>query len=125
MQFLSIFPDKLSVEKTPNNQLVGTLFFNFEQYGLQLDEQTCPVMFHPTPSGWRLSLGPMPELDVAHFDTLTQALNHYVLEVLQFDPRPADAGAGKVVKELYFDDVFFDLSSTDEFFKPVKSPKKN
>lgn len=125
MQFLSIFPSKLSVERDADNQLIGTLFFNFEQYGLQLNEQTCPVRFHATRTGWRLSLGHMSELESAHFDKLTQALNHYVLEVLQFDPRLTDAGAGQVVKELYFEDVFFDLSSADEFFKPVNSPKVN
>ena len=125
MQFLSIFPSKLSVERTSDNQWVGTLFFNFEQYGLQLNEQTCPVRFHHTSTGWRLSLGHMSELESAHFDKLTQALNHYVLEVLQFDPRLADVGVGKVVKELYFDDVFFDLSSSDGSFKPVSQPKIN
>lgn len=122
MQFLNIFPSRLRVEKAPDDQIVGTLFFNFEQYGLLFSEQECSVKFKDTLHGWRLSLGHMSDLDSAHFAKFSHALNHYVMNVLKFDPRLLDAGLGQVMKELYFEDVFFDMSSDDDTFKKV--PKK-
>jgi hypothetical protein len=122
MQFLNIFPSRLRVEKTTDDRLMGTLFFNFEQYGLLFNEQSCDVSFKPTAQGWHLSLSQMSDLDSSHFEKFTQALNHYVLSVLKFEPGAMDASVGQVVKELYFDDVFFDMSSEERFFKKV--PKK-
>jgi hypothetical protein len=120
MQFLNIFPSRLRVEKAPDDQIVGTLFFNFEQYGLLFSEQECSVKFKDTAHGWHLSLGQMSDLDSAHFDKFTQALNHYVMSVLKFDPRLLDAGVGQVTKDLYFEEVFFDMSSDENYFKKVQ-----
>jgi hypothetical protein len=120
MQFLNIFPSRLRVEKAPDDQIVGTLFFNFEQYGLLFSEQECSVKFKDTANGWRLSLGHMSDLDSAHFEKFTQALNHYVMSVLKFDPRLLDAGVGQVTKDLYFEEVFFDMSSDENYFKKVQ-----
>lgn len=119
MQFLNIFPSRLRVEKTAGDQIVGTLFFNFEQYGLFFSEQECPVKFKADADGWHLSLGRMSDLDSAHYDRFTQALNHYVMGVLKFDPRLLDAAAGQAVKDLYFEEVFFDMSSDENFLKQV------
>ena len=119
MQFLNVFPSRLVVHKGADDQIVGKLYFNFEQYGLLFNEQECRVTFKDTPQGWRLSLGQMSELDSAHFDKFTQALNHYVMHVLQFDPRLLDVSAGQLEKELFFEEVFFDMSSEENYFKKV------
>jgi hypothetical protein len=120
MQFLNIFPSRLRVEKTSDDQIAGTLYFNFEQYGLLFSEQECPVKFKESQEGWSLSLGHMSDLDSAHFEKFTQALNHYVMSVLKFDPRLLDAGVGQVTKDLYFEEVFFDMSSDENYFKKVQ-----
>ena len=124
MKFLNIFPSKLRLEKNEAGALTGTLFFNFEQYGLIFSEQQSDVFFAQNLDGWRLTIGHLSDVDAPHFAKFTQALNHYVLSVLKFVPDAGFSDAKQVVKELYFDDVFFDLSSDDNRFKKVVKPKK-
>ena len=124
MKFLNIFPSRLRVEKSDGGPIHGTLFFTFEQYGLIFSEQQCDVSFAENLDGWSMTLGHLTDVDTPHFAKFTQALNHYVLSVLKFTPDTGFLDASQMVKELYFEDVFFDLSSDDNRLKKVVKPKK-
>ena len=124
MKFLNIFPSKLRVEKNQAGDLCGTLFFNFEQYGLIFNQQECAVTFAENFQGWRLTLGHLSDVDAPHFAKFTQALNHYVFTVLKFEPDAGLYDSKQVFKELHFEDVFFDLSSDDNRLKKVVKPQK-
>jgi hypothetical protein len=91
---------------------------------LIFSEQQCDVSFAENLDGWSMTLGHLTDVDTPHFAKFTQALNHYVLSVLKFTPDTGFLDPSQMVKELYFEDVFFDLSSDDNRLKKVVKPKK-
>lgn len=125
MKFLSIYPCKIVVEQGVGESYIGTFTFNVEQYGLLMHEETCKVQFVPSlkwDTGWALELGSMMFVDTPHFAKFTEALNHYVFTVLKFVPHLFSADEKQVTKEVFFEDVLFDLSSDSNRLKKVKKP---
>jgi hypothetical protein len=95
---------------------VGSLTYDFEQYGRMVyeDDSNIILKYHRQPNAsWLIqSTGQVHSL--AGFVVFMKALNHYLFEIIQFDPVSQLCKASSTEYEYYFERVYFDMG-TGEF----------
>ena len=121
MSYLKIFPRSLVVKIDSASDYVGRLTYDFEQYGRMVyDDDSTIVLQHrwQQHSNWMIqSTGQVHNL--AGFLVFMKALNHYLFDIIQFDPVSQLCKASASEYEYYFERVYFDMS-TGEFVSAQK-----
>jgi hypothetical protein len=120
MSYLKIFPRSIIVKTDGAGDYVGHLTYDFEQYGRMVydDGSNIVMQYHWQPhSNWLIqSNGQVHKL--AGFSMFMKALNHYLFEIIQFDPVSQLCKASFNEYEYYFERVYFDIGSGE--FIPFK-----
>jgi len=113
MSYLKIFPRSLTVNINSASDYVGRLAYDFEQYGRMVydDDSTIVLQHHWQPtSNWLIqSTGQVHNL--AGFPVFMKALNHYLFEIIQFDPVSQLCKSSSTEYEYYFERVYFDMGT--------------
>lgn len=126
MSYLKIFPRSLVVKIHSASEYVGRLTYDFEQYGRMVydDDSKIVLQQHSQPnSNWLIqSTGQVHNL--AGFLVFMKALNHYLFEIIQFDPLTQLCRASATEYEFYFERVYFDMGM-GEFISVQKMPVLN
>ena len=121
MSYLKIFPRSIIVKIDSAGDYVGRLTYDFEQYGRMVydDDANIVMQCHWQPhSNWLIqSTGQVHKL--AGFFVFMKALNHYLFEIIQFDPVSQLCKASSTEYEYYFERVYFDIA-TGEFISVKK-----
>ena len=118
MKFLNVYPKNILANLTDAGVFEGQFTFNLEQYGLQLCDTVCEITISEDSllvGQWKISLKPMLDVDMPHFNQFVDTLNHYVFDVLQFTPSRSSSGNDLPRVKLFFNDICFDMSGA----KPI------
>lgn len=113
MAYLKIFPRSIVTMLDGEGGYVGRITYDFEQYGRMMYDDDTDVQLkcgcEPF-EGWRIiTTSKMQRL--AGFSVFMNALNHYLFEVLQFDPVSQWNMVSLSVYEYYFERVYFDMGT--------------
>lgn len=126
MSYLKIFPRSLLLKIDSACDYVGSLTYDFEQYGRMVyeDDSNIILKYHRQPNAsWLIqSTGQVHSL--AGFVVFMKALNHYLFEIIQFDPVSQLCKASSTEYEYYFERVYFDMG-TGEFVSIQKKSVLN
>lgn len=125
MSYLKIFPRSITVKLDGVGDYVGQMTYDFEQYGRMMydDESGVVVQCCLQPhADWLIrSTESLPRL--AGFSVFMHAMNHYLFQVLQFDPVSQWSKASPTDYEYYFERVYFDMG-TQQFNAVEKTSKR-
>jgi hypothetical protein len=121
MSYLKIFPRSIIVKIDSAGDYVGRLTYDFEQYGRMLYDNNSNIVmqchFQPNPN-WLIQ--PTSQMNnLAGFLVFMKALNHYLFEIIRFDPVSQLSRASSTEFEYYFERVYFDMG-TGEFISIKK-----
>ena len=115
MSYLKIFPRSISVKTEDVDSYIGLIHYDFERYGCMVYGANSPVQlccrWQPRAEWFIRSTEQTHNL--AGFVVFMNALNHYLFEVLQFDPISQWSKASNSGYELHLESVCFDLSTQD------------
>ena len=104
---------------------VGRITYDFEQYGRMMygdDSDIFVKCLWQTHADWRI-LSTVQAHRLAGFSLFMQALNHYLFQVLQFDPVSQWNKVSATDYEYYFERVYFDMG-TQQFNAIEKVSKR-
>ncbi len=115
MSYLKIFPRTIAVKMDGTGGYVGRMMYDFEQYGR---------MMYAVDSGISLLYRWQPDTDwliqstqqvhlLAGFSVFMHAMNHYLFDVLQFDPVSQWSKASDTDYKYYFERVYFDMGTRE------------
>lgn len=120
MSYLKIFPRSIAVTMSGDGGYVGQLLYDFEQYGRMMYDDDSDVRLICTwqPKHTWLICATRETHSLAGFSVFMHALNHYLFDVLQFDPLSQWCKISSTEYEYYFERVYFDLGTRE--FTAVK-----
>lgn len=124
MAYLKIFPRSIIVKMDGDGGYVGRITYDFEQYGRMMYGDDSDVLLRclwQTQSNWRI-LSTAHAHRLAGFSLFVHALNHYLFQVLQFDPVSQWNKVSATDYEYYFERVYFDMGTQQ--FNPVEKVTK-
>ena len=122
MQFLNIYPKRILATLSDDGAFEGQFTFDLEQYGLITSDVVCDISVtqdQVMAGGWKIWVKPLFDIEMPHFDKFVEALNHYVFEVLQYTPSRSAPARDLPVVNLFFTDVYFDMSGTQPVMKKI------
>jgi hypothetical protein len=70
---------------------------------------------------WQIWVQPLTGIETPQFKQFTESLNDYLFSVLQVTPRPENSGLPKF--EVFFDDIYFDLSGQGPVIEKILKTK--
>ena len=111
MSYLKIYPKRIIANVNADGDFEGEFTLHIEQYGLQANDKKCDVKITQDGNEWRISVLPVSGVQTPQFKQFTESLNDYLFSVLKLEPNPHDAGLPKF--EVFFDDIYFDLSGLE------------
>ena len=123
MQFLNVYPKRIWATLNAQGAFEGQFTFDLEQYGLMLEELVCEVTISPLTESedeWHITVKPLFDIDMPHFNKFVDTLNHYVFEVLGFRPDKSSVGGGLPSVKLFFDSIYFDMSGAEPVVEKIK-----
>ena len=116
MSYLKIYPRSIIVNIDSVGDYVGRLTFDFEQYGRMVYDNDSDIVLQcrsESYAKWLIqSIGQVHNL--AGFFVFMKALNHYLFEIIRFDPVSRLCKASSAEYVYYFEHDYFDMG-TDEF----------
>ena len=116
MHFLNVYPKRLHTLMNANGVFEGQMYFNLEQYGLLFEETACDVEVRRRPEAsdrWQLVVHPLDGIEVPHFAKFAAALDHYLFEEQRISPNLQGAGQALPSWDVFFDDIYFDMSGDE------------
>ena len=122
MQFLNIYPKRLWATLDAAGAFEGQFTFDLQQYGLITSDVVCDVTVTEDPvmaGQWKIWVKPLFDIDMPHFEKFVETLNHYVFEVLQYTPNRIAITKGLPMVQLFFTDIYFDLSGSEPVMKKI------
>jgi len=125
MSYLKIFPRSIIVKKDGDGGYVGRITYDFEQYGRMMygdDSDVLVQCLWQTHADWRI-FSTAQAHRLAGFSLFMHALNHYLFQVLQFDPVSQWNKVSATDYEYYFERVYFDMG-TQQFNAIEKVSKR-
>jgi hypothetical protein len=126
MSYLKIFPRSIAVKIDGAGDYVGRLTYDFEQYGRMVYDDGSDISLQcrwQPHSNWLIqSTGQVHNL--AGFFVFIKALNHYLFEMVQFDPISQLCKTSSAEYKYYFERVYFDMG-TGQFVSAKKIPVVN
>lgn len=113
MSYLKIFPRSIAVKMDGSGGYVGRMTYDFEQYGRMMYDDDVGVVllcqWQPHADWLIQSTGPAHRL--AGFSVFIHSINHYLFDVLQFDPVSQWSKVSDTDFEYYFERVYFDMGT--------------
>jgi hypothetical protein len=116
MRFLNVYPKRILASLNTSGTFEGQFTFNIEQYGLQLKDTVCDITISENPAmrgQWRIQMANLYAIEMPHFEQFVKTLNHYVFDVLQFNPSRSANGKDLPGVKLFFDEIYFDMSGAE------------
>ena len=120
MSYLKIFPRSIKVKQDGDGGYAGHLMYDFEHYGCMTydDDSAVELLFLGHLQVDWLIRTCEAEHRLNGFAVFMHAMNHYLFEVLQFDPVSQWSRVSASEYEYHFDRVYFDMSTRQ--FNAVK-----
>ena len=115
MSYLKIYPKRIIATLNVAGVFEGVFTLHIEQYGLQANDKKCDVRITQEDDYWQIWVQPLTGLETPQFKQFTESLNDYLFSILKVAPNPQDAGLPKV--EVFFDDIYFDMSGLEPVIK--------
>jgi len=113
MSYLKIFPKSICSKRNAVGHYRGILFYDFEQYRRMLygyDSGVALVCDGPPSARWVIKSTDLT-YSLSGFSVFLHAMNHYLFNVLQFDPVSQLKQVSDTEYEYYFDRVYFDMDT--------------
>jgi hypothetical protein len=125
MAYLKIFPRSITAQMDGEGGYAGRIIYDFEQYGQMIYGDDSEVLLRcdwKPHADWRIiSMAETHRL--AGFSVFMDALNHYLFQVLQFDPVSQWSKVSNSDHEYYFERMYFDMG-TQQFKVLEKNTKR-
>lgn len=122
MQFLNVYPKRLLATLNAAGVFEGQIVFDLEQYGLVTSNIVCAVTVREDTllaGQWKITVKPMFNVEMPHFDKFVNALNHYVFEILQYTPSRSAPGKELPMVKIFFTDMYFDMSGDEPVVQKI------
>ena len=117
MSYLKIYPKRIIATLNADGGFGGVFTLHIEQYGLQANDKKCDVKITQESDQWQIWVQPLTGLETPQFKQFTDSLNDYLFSVLKISPNYQDTGLPKV--EVFFDDIYFDLSGQEPVIQKI------
>ncbi len=120
MSYLKIFPRSIAVQMDGSGGYVGRMTYDFEQYGRMIydDDSDVTLLCRWQPhADWSIQSTQQVHR-LAGFSIFMHAMNHYLFDVLQFDPVSQWSKVSATGFEYFFERVYFDMGTRQ--FNAVK-----
>ena len=117
MSYLKIDPKRIIATLNADGDFEGVFTLHIEQYGLQANDKKCDVRITQEGDQWQIWVQPLTGLETPQFKQFTESLNDYLFSILKLTPNLQDAGLPKV--DVFFDDVYFDLSGQEPVLQKI------
>ena len=120
MSYLKIFPRSIVAKIDGSVGYVGRMVYDFEQYGRMMydvDSEISLLYRWQPDTDWLIQSTQQVQL-LAGFSVFMHAMNHYLFDVLQFDPVSQWSKASGTDYEYFFERVYFDMGTRQ--FNAVK-----
>lgn len=113
MPYLKIFPRSIIVKQDGEGGYVGRITYDFEYYGLMMvdDDSDVELLCRCYPRAEWLIRSRETVHQFVGFSVFMNALNHYLFEVLQFDPVSQWCKVSDADYTYYFERVYFDMGT--------------
>ena len=121
MSYLKIYPKRIIATLNADGAFEGVFTLHIEQYGLQANDKKCDVRITQEGDQWQIWVQPLTGIETPQFKQFAESLNDYLFSFLQVTPTPENSGLPKF--ELFFDDIYFDMSGQEPVIKKI--PTKN
>ena len=121
MSYLKIYPKRINAILNADGGFEGVFTLHIEQYGLQANDKKCDVKIAKEDDQWKIWVQPLAGLETPQFKKFVESLNDYLFSILKATPNPQGAGLPKF--EVFFDDIYFDMSGQEPVIKKI--PTKN
>ena len=117
MSYLKIYPKRILATSNPEGGFEGVFTLHIEQYGLQANDNKCDVKIAKEGDKWQIWVQPLTGLETPQFKQFVESLNDYLFSILKATPNPQGAGLPKF--EVFFDDIYFDMSGKEPVIQKV------
>ena len=122
MSYLKIYPKRIIATLDADGGFEGVFTLHIEQYGLQANDKKCDVKITQEGDQWQIWVQPLTGLETPQFNQFTDSLNDYIFSILKVAPNPQDAGLHKF--EVFFDDIYFDMSGQKPVIQRIPTKKE-
>jgi len=122
MSYLKIYPKRIIATLNADCGFEGVFMLHIEQYGLQASDKKCDVKITKEGDQWKIWVQPVSGVQTSQFKRFTESLNEYLFTVLKVVPNPHGAGLPKF--EVFFDEIYFDLSGQEVDLQLIPIQKK-
>jgi hypothetical protein len=119
MSYLKIYPKRITATLNAEGGFEGVFTLHIEQYGLQANDKKCDVKITQVGDQWQIWVQPLTGVQTPQFKQFVESLNDYLFSILKASPNPQDAGLPKF--EVFFDDIYFDMSGQRPVIKKLNS----
>ena len=121
MSYLKIYPKRIIATLDADGDFEGVLMLHIEQYGLQANDKKCDVKITQEGDHWQIMVQPVSGVQTPQFKQFVESLNEYLFTIVKVVPNPDSAGLPKV--EVFFDDIYFDMSGQQPVVIKIPSNK--
>jgi len=119
MSYLKIYPKRILTTSNLEGGFEGVFTLQIEQYGLQTNDKKSDVKIAKEGDKWQIWVQPLTGLETPQFKQFVESLNDYLFSILKATPNPQGAGLPKF--EVFFDDIYFDMSGKEPVIKKIPS----
>ena len=117
MSYLKIYPKRIIANLNVEGDFEGVFTLHIEQYGLQANDKRCDVMITQKGGQWQIWVQPLTGIETPQLKQFTESLNDYLFSILKVIPNTESAGFPKF--EVFFDDIYFDLSGQEPVVQKI------
>jgi len=121
MSYLKIYPKRIIATLNVDGAFEGVFTLHIEQYGLQANEKKCDVKIAKEGDQWQIWVQPLTGLETPQFKKFVESLNDYLFSILKATPNPQGADLRKF--DVFFDDIYFDMSGQEPVIKKIPAKK--
>jgi hypothetical protein len=117
MSYLKIYPKRIIATLNADGGFEGMFTLHIEQYGLQANDKKCDVRITQEGDQLQIWVQPLTGIETPQFKQFTESLNDYLFSILKLTPSYEGGGLPKV--EVFFDDIYFDMSGQEPVIKKI------
>jgi len=121
MSYLKIYPKRIIATLNTEGGFEGVFTLHIEQYGLQANDNKCDVKIAQVGDQWQIWVQSVTGVQTPQFKKFVESLNDYLFSILKVTPNPQDAGLPEF--EVFFDDIYFDMSGQEPVIQKYLTKK--
>jgi hypothetical protein len=121
MSYLKIYPKRIIVTLNADGDFEGVFTLHIEYHWLQANDKKCDVIITQEGDQWQIWVHPLAGLETPQFKQFVESLNDYLFSVLKLAPNSQGVGLPKV--EVFFDDIYFDMSGQEPVIQKIPAKK--